>query len=826
MLGMKKRMILVCLMSGFFILLQLFVPQPQSAGAAYSRLAGSDRYQTAVAISQKGWNKSDYVVLVKGDEFADALCAGPLAKKYNAPILFTEKYSINASILQEIRRLGVVNVIIVGGYGAISGYVEQNLNSAGITNIERIYGSSRYGTSVEIAKRLGSKEVALTTANQYADALSISAVAAAKGFPILLTSPDELPDEVKMHLKNYKIERTYLIGGTKVIGKEIESQVPSPIRLAGIDRYDTNRLILEKFSTDLDFNKIYCAIGEGESGYADSLAGVVLASKTSSPIVLNGKTLSPATQDYIQSKMTVASYIIVLGGEVAVSYDVLNDYSESLDKVVKSVFNQKGTYGPASGTSTISGSLAIEAPDIKVQNTVIEGDLLLGEGIGSGTVELSNVTVKGRTTIRGGGQDSIIGNDFTSKSMVIDVPSEKKVAIHLARKSAVENVQIQTNAILDDAGSTSTGFTDVNIFRGDAVTLKGTYNAVSVNSNGISLDLATATIKTLNAKSSQTISGTGTISSATISSNGVEILFSPTLTIVEKGYRAYVAGQWLSEGSTKGSAVTTPISNLSGTAGDGQATFSFSAPTGATGVILKQSSNGGTTWINSTTASLSASSTTATATGLTNGQVYSFKLVISGGSKAGDSNIVLLTPVGTPITDLAGTIGDKQASFAFSAATGATSVTLQQSIDGGTTWLNSMTSLLSSSSTTAVATGLTNGQAYRFRLVVGGGSRAGDSNVIILTPLGAITDLAGTSGDREVSLTFSVLTGATSASLQQSTDGGSTWTNSSVLVALNSSSTSATATGLINGLEYKFKLVVTGGARGGDSNICTVTPNI
>lgn len=551
MYRLEKRKLLSCLMVVFFILIQIILPYPEKAEATYSRLAGSDRYQTAVAISQKGWKKSDCVILVKSDEFADALCAGPLAKKYNAPILFTEDNYINIYTLQEIKRLGAARAIIVGGYGAISGYVEQCLYSEGIRNIERIYGSNRYETSVEIAKRLGSKEIALTMADQYADALSISAVAAAKGFSILLTAPDNLPEVVKKHLTNYKIERTYLIGGTDVIGKEIEKQVPSPVRLAGKDRYDTNRIILDKFAPELDFNKIYTAIGEGKDGYADSLAGVALAAKTSSPIVLNGKTLSKETGDFIQSKATVASYIIALGGEAAVPYNVLSEYDRSLGKVVKSVFNQRGSYGPSSGTSIVSGSLAVEAPDVVVQNTTVEGDLLLGEGIGSGKVELTNVTVKGKVTVRGGGENGILANNFTAKSVVIDVPYEGKVALRLLGKSKVDNLRIESKAIIDDSQNTSEGFKDLSMIQGEDVTLKGGFNTVNVTSDGAIVRLETAAIKTLNANCRQNITGTGTIGTANIASNGVEIYFSPSVTNVGKGFEAYVGGQRLTEGTTK-----------------------------------------------------------------------------------------------------------------------------------------------------------------------------------------------------------------------------------------------------------------------------------
>lgn len=727
-----------------FYQVPLLLALPGTAQASSDRIAGADRYQTAVAISRKGWVSSDYVVLARGDNFADALCAGPLAKKYNAPVLFTGKYAAGQETLAEIERLKAVSVIIVGGYGAISADVEDSLSDLDVNNIERIYGSDRYGTSVEIAKRLGSKEAALATGNAYADALSISPVAAVKGFPILLTSGQSLPEAVKKHLENYKIEKTYLIGGTGVIGAGIENQVPSPERLAGNDRYDTNRIILDRFAANLDFNKIYLATGEGLDGYADSLAGVVLAARTSSPVILNAKSLSAPARDFLLKKVKTGTYLIALGGDQAISSALVDDYNKMLDGVLKSVFYQEGTYGPATGTSTVTGNVAVEAPGIIVQNTIIEGDLLLGEGIGRGRVELNNVTVKGKTVIRGGGTEGILAGNFTSKTALIDVPTEREVGFYLAGKSRIDSLTMETEATLDDTSATGDGFKDVTVIAGPAYCLYGTYNILNVAAGGVEIELNEATVKTLNANSSQNISGTGTISTANINSGGVEISFFPAVTVVGKGYEAEVGGETLAEGTTKSSGTTTtttsttasPITNLAANPGNEKVRLSFSAPVGATRVILQISEDKGSTWDEVDTISLTSASTGVTVSGLTNGQTYSFRLMVSGGIKAGISNTVSATLASVPISNLAGMPGAGQATFTFSKATGASAVILQQSTDGGTTWMDSTTTVeLNAASTAATATSLFAGQTYQFRVFAVGGSKAGYSNVVTLTIL-------------------------------------------------------------------------------------------
>ena len=619
---------------------------PKPALAA-ERLAGSDRYQTAVKISQAGWNESEYVILVRGDDFADALCAGPLAKNHNAPILFTEKYRLNTSTLKEIERLEAEKVIIIGGHSAILSNIDKTLKSKNI-DTERIYGSDRYETSVKIAQRLGGKEAALATGEDYADALSISAVAAAKGFCILLSPSDKLPDVVYQHLNNYRLTKTYIIGGEGAISSAIEKLVPSPVRLAGPNRYATNCAILDYFGRDLNFDKIYAAPGEGQGNYTYALAGAALAAKTSSPLVLNSYSLPRSTADFLPKYMTVASKVIALGGRDVVPSAVIDQYKYSHNKVIKSVFDQKGIYGPTTGTTTIAGSLAIESEDILVQNTIIEGDLLLGEGINDGTVELRNVTVKGKTTVRGAWDSRITADGFNSKSMVIDIPNKHEgVVMALLGKSSVPNVQIYSDARLDDSECSSAGFANVDIISGKDVFLEGNYNTVSFSSRGLDLRLRSAEVKILNANARGDVWGTDKIHTANINANNVELGLIPATTKVAQGCRAYVDGERVSEGTYRAADIeklqADPIDNLRATAGDGKVSFTFSRPTGATKVVLQQSTDK-SKWTNASTEALDKYSSSATATGLTNGQRYYFRLVVTGGSRAGESNIVSATP--------------------------------------------------------------------------------------------------------------------------------------------------------------------------------------
>lgn len=82
------------------------------------RLAGGDRYATAVAISKNVFpNGAPIVFLARADAFADALAGGTLSR---GPILLVPQCgTVPSVVLSEIRRLGADEVVALGGGSAV-----------------------------------------------------------------------------------------------------------------------------------------------------------------------------------------------------------------------------------------------------------------------------------------------------------------------------------------------------------------------------------------------------------------------------------------------------------------------------------------------------------------------------------------------------------------------------------------------------------------------------------------------------------------------------------------------------------------------------------
>ncbi|MDD4679849.1 MAG: cell wall-binding repeat-containing protein [Clostridia bacterium] len=283
------------------------------------RIFGEDRYATAAAVAKAGWNTSYYAIIASGENFPDALCAAPLAAKYNAPILLTSANSLDEQTKDQLLNLKVKSVIMVGGEGVLTAEVEKVLKDLGI-NVSRVAGQDRYETSLQVARILGPvEEAVIATGKDFPDVLSIAPIAALKGMPILLTPKDELSVSLRDYI-NKKVTRTYVLGDPGVVSDTVVNQLPSPQRLSGSNRYESNTGIIKEFVRDLDLSTSYLATGED---FPDALSGSVLASLTKSPLVLVKTPLEQATLSLIQNNAALVKKVIALGGTGVVSDDIL-----------------------------------------------------------------------------------------------------------------------------------------------------------------------------------------------------------------------------------------------------------------------------------------------------------------------------------------------------------------------------------------------------------------------------------------------------------------------------------------------------------------------
>lgn len=225
----------------------------QSSKVILDTIIGETRYETASMISDH--QNYTTAILVNADgTLADGLSASGLSGVLNAPILLTKKDIIPSET--EKRLKGVSKVYIIGQENSVSKIVENNLRSKNIEVI-RLGGIDRIQTSYEVAKemnRINPNIEKVFLVNGYkgeADAMSVSSVANRDKAPIILTNGQSIP------FSTNNIE-SYVIGSTSTMSNNIVTQTNST-RLGGIDRFATNKIVIEKFYPNT--NEFYISKG-------------------------------------------------------------------------------------------------------------------------------------------------------------------------------------------------------------------------------------------------------------------------------------------------------------------------------------------------------------------------------------------------------------------------------------------------------------------------------------------------------------------------------------------------------------------------------------
>ncbi|MCM3742066.1 cell wall-binding repeat-containing protein [Oceanobacillus luteolus] len=287
---------------------------------AVSRISGYLRYDTAIEISRRGWDSTDTVVLARGDDFADALTAVPLAFKLDAPILLTGTNKLYNETLREIKRLKASNVVIIGGTGAISEGIYTTLANEGL-NVRRLYGSSRTETAAIIAEEVapnGSEQAFVVNGYDFPDALSAAPYAANQGIPILVSQTNKLPVATIKALDSLNVQESMVIGGASVVTESVKSKLPQPTRISGKDRYETNILLAEHFNPNVE--SMYVATG---TNFADSLAGATLAAKNNTGILLVHHRIPESVKNFITENGV--QELTIFGGKAAVSEEIRKD---------------------------------------------------------------------------------------------------------------------------------------------------------------------------------------------------------------------------------------------------------------------------------------------------------------------------------------------------------------------------------------------------------------------------------------------------------------------------------------------------------------------
>ncbi|MCX8007003.1 MAG: cell wall-binding repeat-containing protein [Coriobacteriia bacterium] len=297
-----------------------------------TRLAGADRYATAAAIARRTYPSGcTTAVVVTGEAFPDALAASSLAGAVGAPVLLTMQDSVPPALASVLATsaLGVRDVIIVGGTGAVSGAVEDALRLAGY-EVTRVAGVDRYDTAAAVARetvgRLGGAfagEVFVTRGDLFADALSAAPPAYANGMPVLLVRPDAVPPTTLAALGDIGATKAWVLGGTGAVSNDAASALGIPwTRVFGTDRYATAAAVRTRALAEGWSDGAAVGVASG-AAYPDGLAGgAALGASRGFLLLAKPDALPPQTRQALIASQAAARSAWLFGGAGAVNAQV------------------------------------------------------------------------------------------------------------------------------------------------------------------------------------------------------------------------------------------------------------------------------------------------------------------------------------------------------------------------------------------------------------------------------------------------------------------------------------------------------------------------
>lgn len=191
----------------------------------------------------------------------------------------------------------------------------------------RIAGVDRYATAALVAQQFTSADyIYVANGLNFPDALGAAPAAAFRDAPLLTTAPNQIQAYTTDEIVRLKPNRIIVVGGTDSISTEVEGWLngmnpdDEPVlRIAGVDRYDTSRKIVDDIYGDgVTAGDAFFATGVN---FPDALASSAAAAHFGAPVILvpgAATSVDDLTLD-LATEVVGATKAYIAGGEGTVS---------------------------------------------------------------------------------------------------------------------------------------------------------------------------------------------------------------------------------------------------------------------------------------------------------------------------------------------------------------------------------------------------------------------------------------------------------------------------------------------------------------------------
>jgi hypothetical protein len=191
----------------------------KAMGVHVVRLAGPDRYQTAVAVATaidglRPANLDPQVFLASGTDFPDALSSGAPAGQVRGAVLLTQGARMAPATAAYLATQPSATVYAIGGQAA---------QAADLPAEDELVGANRYETATLVADRFFPEPTSAAVASgvRFPDAVSAGAYGGNVGAPVILVGPDGIPTTVFHYARAHRdtLRGSVLLGGTGAVNR-------------------------------------------------------------------------------------------------------------------------------------------------------------------------------------------------------------------------------------------------------------------------------------------------------------------------------------------------------------------------------------------------------------------------------------------------------------------------------------------------------------------------------------------------------------------------------------------------------------------------------
>lgn len=226
------------------------------------------RFTTVNKVLDKRFEKSDVAILINTEYIDQVVSTAPYAYSKKIPVFYTEKQKVLKPVYDEMEKLGVKKVILVGGVNSLSESVERSLERNGY-KFERINESRGINFSIKIAEMMMRdnkiSEIAVVTSDEFdlPNAISFSPYSQKNKIPILVTSNTQNDYlKIKKLIRNNNINKVYLIGNEGYLNSNFDRLANVKIqKIKGEDRYDFNKKLIKTIYGKSDNGNVYISKG-------------------------------------------------------------------------------------------------------------------------------------------------------------------------------------------------------------------------------------------------------------------------------------------------------------------------------------------------------------------------------------------------------------------------------------------------------------------------------------------------------------------------------------------------------------------------------------